>query len=192
MLTQIIVFALLFGLVAGGVWLFRSSRAERAETSEALAAMACTLETTFDAASRSMSGRLNGHAVSIHEELHRGSPEDNDRYIRITVEASAGAPSLQLLRKGSALTPSFANDVQTGDPVFDRGFMVLSDNADKVRQVLTPDVRRQLLDLQWLGELRVSEGQLRCMGGVGFLRKRHVDECLVVLHLLIRIADGLR
>ncbi len=108
MLTQIIVFAVLFGVVAGGVWLFRSSRAERAETSEALATMARTLETTFDATSRSMTGRLNGRSVSIHEEWHRAKPEDNDRYIRMTVEVTAGTTSLELLRQGSAFAPAFA------------------------------------------------------------------------------------
>lgn len=192
MLTQIIVFAIPLALVAFAVWLVRSSRAERAETSTALAEMARTLETTYDVRSQSMTGRLNGRAVSIHQEWHRGRPEDRDRYIRMTVEVPAATTSLELLRQGSAFAPTFKGDVQTGDQEFDRAFMVRSDNGSRVQQVLTPDVRRQILDLQWLGELRVTDGQLRCMGGVGFLRKTHVEEAMTVLHLMVRIADGLR
>jgi len=191
-LTQIIVFGVIFGVIAGGIWLYKSSRAEQAETSEALAEMARTLETTYDATSQSMTGRLNGRAVSIHQEWHRAKPEEHNRYIRMTVEVTAETTSLELLRQGSAFAPAFKGDVQTGDRAFDRAFMVRSDNGGKVQQVLTLEVRRQVLDQQWLGELRVKDGQLRCMGGVGFLRKSHVEEAMIVLRLMVRIADGLR
>ncbi len=192
MLTQIIVLVILLAIVAGGIWAFRKSRSIQAEADEALRAMGRALETTFDARSRSLTGHLNGRAVSVKED-RQGRDGEYEYFVRIGV-STATSTTLQLLRQGSGFVPSFVDDLKTGDRDFDRWFIVRTNDAEKVRALLTPDLRRQYLEWQthgWLWEVRVQDGQLRYAGGQGLFRRDQIEKTMGVLTGMAHLAERL-
>jgi len=192
MLAPVIVALIIAAVIGLFVWMYRSSRADRAQANAALQTMAADLGATFDEATRSVTGHLSGRAVTVTEDVQRDREGDYNRFARITV-ALRGATTLQVLRRSGALA-SIPGDLPTGDATFDRWLVVGTNDAAKVRQALAPDLLRHFVEWErsgWLWEVRVAEGHLRYAGGEGFMRPDQVEKTMAVLRAMVHLAERL-
>jgi hypothetical protein len=93
-----------------------------------------------------MRGRFGGSEVSVEAVLHRGLFWT---VFRVTFDRPLGV-SLSLTREG-ALTGIVkllgAQDIQTGDPQFDAAFVIKGSPEERVRSLLSADVRALLLEV---------------------------------------------
>lgn len=180
MLAQLIVLVIIVALVGGGIWAFRKSRAIGRDADEALAEFGRALGAPFDAKSRSFSGHIDGRAVTV-SEARQGTEGEYEYFVRINL--STGSPdTVDIVRQASGL--KVVQSLETGDPDFDRWFVVQSSNPTRLLRALTPDVRRQWLDWQthgWLWEVRVRNGELRYAGGEGLFRRGQIEKTRTIL-----------
>ncbi len=190
MLAQVIVLVIVVALVGGGAWAFTKSRSIGRDADAALAELGQVLDAPFDMKSRSFNGHLAGRRVTVSEE-RQGSEGEYDYFVRIIV-ATRTPDTVEIVRQASGL--KVVQGLETGDPDFDRWFVVQSSNPPRVLQALTPDVRRQWLDWQtsgWLWEVRVRNGELRYAGGEGLFRRKQIERTRTILADLVAFAARL-
>lgn len=192
MLAQLIVLLILVSLIGLGVFAFRKSRSMQGEVEVALADFGQAVGATFDPKTRSFTGTLDGHAVTV-VEAKQGTGGEYEYFVRMTV-ATTPTATLELLPQRGGFVPTFVTDLKTGDADFDRWFVVRGSDPAAVQRVLTPDRRRQLLEWQtsgWLWELRVRDGALHFAGGQGLFRRDQVEKTLVLLRAMVELTEAL-
>ncbi len=114
----------------------------------------------LDVANTRMSGRFEAMHVEVDAQLRRGA-----RWTVFTVRFDHPLGlGLRLTRQGalSGLGKLLgAQDIETGDPIFDKRFVVKGAPEAVVRGLLTPDVRARLVELQERAtELEVVDDRL--------------------------------
>lgn len=183
--------ALLFlALGVGAVWLFRRSKADQAAAAVALEALAKTLNA--QPASRPLTGTFKGRACTISRFATYGS-EGTSPHIRVHL-ALRTATTFELYPQRSGLGARLVNDVEVGDPEFDRWFIVRTNDRDKVARALAPDIRRTLIDWQrggWFERAWVRDDQLTYEVGCGLDSAANVERVPAILDVLARIAMAL-
>lgn len=147
-IAQAIVAVLLVLVVGFFVWMFRARRAARASGATALAALAGTLaRRTSRALGPACTARSAGDAARSLKSAARAQTTPSPTCI-FKSRATRG-PQFQVHRSESGLASIAPPDlVKTEDQEFDVQLIVGSTDADRAKRLLSPDLRRRLLD--WL------------------------------------------
>ena len=133
-----------------------------------------------------MHGTLDGVRVEIEHHMTTKLRRDYDNYkpqVSRWVEASASLPistgDLTVAEEGvfAKLKKLVgAQDIQTGDPKFDKRFSVKGSNENRAREVLTAPAREALLaaESELRGEITVERGCVCWRGGTEISAERAI------------------
>lgn len=193
-IAQAIVAVLLVLVVGFFVWMFRARRAARASGATALAALARDLGATDEPrAGTGLHGTFGGRRCTIAEKRRPGS-DDTQPYVHLQIACDARA-TFQVHRSESGLASIAPPDlVKTEDQEFDVQLIVRSTDADRAKRLLSPDLRRRLLDWFRRGALDGiwwKDGQLLIDGGYGFQEGWQIEQARLLLEVGVQLADGL-